>query len=125
MASNISFKKEHSFEKRQVEAKRILTNYPDRIPIIVEKAPASKSKNLPEMDKKKFLCPGEITVGQFLYVVRKRLKLESEHALFLYVANVLPPVSTPLSTVYHEHKDEDGFLYVVYATENTFGNSDN
>ncbi|KAI9208290.1 autophagy-related protein 8 [Polychytrium aggregatum] len=120
MPATQTFKQEHPFEKRQSEAKRILSSYPDRIPIIVERAPTA-SKTLPEMDKKKFLCPGEITVGQFLYVVRKRLKLESEQALFLYVKNVLPPVATPLSTVYNEHKDEDGFLYVVYATENTFG----
>ena len=26
-----------------------------------------------------------------------------------------------MSAVYDEHKDEDGFLYIVYSGENTFG----
>jgi len=61
-------------------------------------------RNLPELDKKKFLCPGDLSVGAFLYVIRKRLKLDSEHALFLYVkGNTLPPTSALLSQVYSEH----------------------
>ena len=76
---------------------------------IVERSPRAKN-TLPEMDKKKFLCPSEITVAQFQYVVRKRLKLAPEHALFLIVNNRMPPSSAQLSQVYQEHKDEDGFL---------------
>lgn len=26
-----------------------------------------------------------------------------------------------MSTIYEQYKDEDGFLYVVYSGENTFG----
>ncbi|WPK23846.1 hypothetical protein PUMCH_001096 [Australozyma saopauloensis] len=29
-----------------------------------------------------------------------------------------------MSTIYEEHKDEDGFLYVLYSGENTFGQID-
>eukprot|EP00842_Homolaphlyctis_polyrhiza_P006044 jgi/Hompol1/6440/HPOL_003535-RA len=74
------------------------------------------------MEKKKFLCPGDITVGQFQSVIRKRLELDPEKGLFLTVAEkFLPPSSSLLSQVYAEHKDADGFLYVVYATESVFG----
>ncbi|KAJ3044487.1 hypothetical protein HDV00_001914 [Rhizophlyctis rosea] len=114
------FRSEHEFDKRQAEAKRILASYPDRIPIIVERSNSAKN-TLPEMDKKKFLCPGEITVAQFQYVIRKRLKLAPEHALFLIVSNRMPPSSAQLNQVYQEHKNEDGFLYVTYQTENVFG----
>ncbi|TPX32419.1 hypothetical protein SmJEL517_g04466 [Synchytrium microbalum] len=119
--SQYSFVAEHPFEKRQSEANRILASYPSRIPIIVEKSSARSSSPLADLDKRKFLCPGEITVGQFQAVLRKRLKLNADTALFLYVKNVLPPVSAELSHVYQDHKDADGFLYVVYAGESTFG----
>jgi hypothetical protein len=32
-----------------------------------------------------------LTVGQFVYVIRKRIKLSSEKAIFIFVKNVLPP----------------------------------
>lgn len=33
------------------------------------------------------------------------------------------PAAALMSTIYDEHKDEDGFLYIVYSGENTFGGS--
>ena len=39
----------------------------------------------------RYLVPGDLTVGQFVYVIRKRIKLEPEKAIFIFVANVLPP----------------------------------
>jgi len=40
----------HPSEKRQAEAARIRDKYPDRIPVIVEKAEKS---DIPDIDKKK------------------------------------------------------------------------
>nr|XP_024376089.1 autophagy-related protein 8d-like isoform X2 [Physcomitrium patens] len=78
------------FQKRQAEALRIREKYPDRIPVIVEKAEKS---DIPDIDKKKYLVPADLTVGQFVYVIRKRIKLSSEKAIFIFVKNVLPPTS--------------------------------
>lgn len=30
--------------------------------------------------------------------------------------------SSTMGAIYEEHKDEDGFLYIAYSGENTFGN---
>lgn len=30
-------------------------------------------------------------------------------------------ISASMGQVYEEHKDEDGFLYIAYSGENTFG----
>ncbi|KAG2435899.1 hypothetical protein HXX76_007094 [Chlamydomonas incerta] len=113
-----TFKQEHSLDKRKAEAARIKEKYPDRIPVIVEKAERS---DIPDIDKKKYLVPSDLTVGQFVYVIRKRIKLSPEKAIFIFVKNVLPPTAALMSSIYEDHKDEDGFLYITYSGENTFG----
>ncbi|CAL9245615.1 unnamed protein product [Arabidopsis halleri] len=120
--SNGSFKEDHDFEKRKAEALRIRDKYPDRVPVIVEK---SEKSDIPNIDKKKYLVPADLTVGQFVYVIRKRIQLSAEKAIFIFVDNVLPPTGAMMSTIYEEKKEEDGFLYVTYSGENTFGSSMN
>ena len=77
--------------------------------------------DVPDIDKKKYLVPQDLTVGQFVYVVRKRIRLAPEKAIFIFINNVLPPTAALMSSIYDEQKDEDGFLYVQYSGENTFG----
>jgi GABA(A) receptor-associated protein len=86
--------------------------------VIVEKAEKS---DVPDIDKKKYLVPNDLTVGQFTYVIRKRIRVSPEKALFIFVKNVLPPNAALMADVYADHKDEDGFLYMTYSGENTFG----
>ena len=113
------FKKEIGFEERKAEAQRIKDKYPEKIPIIVEK---SIKSDIPDVDKKKYLVPNDITVGQFVYIIRKRIELSPEKAIFLFLGNnTIPPTSSLLSELYEEHKDDDNFLYLTYACENTFG----
>lgn len=44
----------------------------------------------------RYLVPGDLTVGQFVYVIRKRIKVNPEKAIFMFVKNVLPPTGAPL-----------------------------
>ncbi|KAE9173157.1 hypothetical protein PF005_g26390 [Phytophthora fragariae] len=111
------FKKEHPFEKLQSEAQRIRFKYSDRIPVICEKADHS---DIPDIEKKKYLVPADLIVGQFVYVIRKRIKLSPEKAIFIFINNVLPPTAVLMSNIYKEQKDSDGFLYITYSGENTF-----
>lgn len=112
------FKEDYPFDARKTEADRIRQKYSGRIPVICEKSDRS---DIPSIDKRKYLVPADLTVGQFVYVVRKRIKLEPEKAIFIFVNDMLPPTSALMSTIYEEHKDKDGFLYVTYSGENTFG----
>jgi hypothetical protein len=43
-------------------------------------------------------------VGQFVYVIRKRIKLAPEKAIFIFVDEVLPPTAALMSAIYEEHK---------------------
>merc|ERR1712217_204645 len=115
-----SHKEEHSLEARKASSVSIRAKHPDRIPVIVEKR--VRDDSLPDIDKKKFLVPADLTIGQFVYVIRKRIKLTPEQAIFLFVnKGTLPPTVATLQTVYDQHMDEDGFLYMTYSGENTFG----
>lgn len=107
-----------TLEKRQAEALRITERFNDRVPVICEKV---ENSDIPEIDKRKYLVPTDLSIGQFVYVIRKRIKLPSEKAIFIFVNDILPPTAALISSIYEEHKDEDGFLYVLYSGENTFG----
>ena len=120
-AAKVSFRT-MSLEERLREAERIRTKYPDRVPIIVEKANTKNAKDLPDIDKQKFLVPSDLSIGQFIYIIRKRIKLNHEQAIFLFVGdNMMPPATALMATLYEEYKSKDGFLYAVYASESTFG----
>ncbi len=70
----------------------------------------------------KFLVPSNDTFGRFIGAFRKYVPIEETHALFFLTSTgVMIPVSALMSNVYERYKDEDGFLYVLYAKENTFG----
>jgi GABA(A) receptor-associated protein len=111
------FKKTYSYEHRMKESGRVISKYPDRIPVIVDVAEKS---NL-FLDKKKYLVPKNITVGQFLYILRKRIKLLPENGLFLFVNEKIPVISSSIEQIYYEHKEEDNFLYFLLSNETVFG----
>lgn len=119
MNSNQSFKEKHTFEQRQKNFERVYEKYPTRIPVIIEKNVGSK---INDIDKIKFLVPNDQTVGQLIYIIRKRIQLKPNEAIFVFVNNTLPRTSDLLKSVYLQNKDPDGFLYLTYSGENTFGN---
>ena len=115
----MKFIKKFPFEKRYKESQNIMKKYPDRLPVIVEK---QKNSNINEIDKQKYLVPNDLTIGQFIYVIRKRIKLSPEQAIFIFVDDsTLPNTNALMSSVYYHYKNKDGFLYITYSGENTFG----
>lgn len=113
-----NFKKMYNFDSRHAEALRIKGKYPNSIPIIVEKA---KNSSIKDLNKRKYLVPNNFTVGQFIYIIRKRIKLSPEQAIFVFVNNSLLPTSALMSQVYKENKEKDEFMYISYQGESTFG----
>ncbi len=54
----------------------------------------------------------------------KRIRIEPEKAIFMFVKNQLCPVSNVINILYRDNHEEDGFLYIKYGTEKTFGCQD-
>ena len=112
------FKHEWSLFERQRESRRLRNKYPDRISIVIYPGPRG-----PPIDKNKYLVPSVLTFGEFMHIIRKRMtKINPHQALVGFVNGViLPPSSRQLKEIYQECADPDGFLYVTYTLENTFG----
>jgi len=118
MSSYIANFRSLDYNKRLAEYKKVGKDHPDRCAVIVGRADNS---TMPEIDKHKFLVPRDITLGQFSYILRQRINLSPDQALFLFIDNHMPLASSLMDSIYDIHKDEDNFLYITYANENTFG----
>ena len=109
-----------SFDERVNYSTRLNSKYPDCVPVIIKKNNANKI--LQDIDKEKYLIPKNLNVAEIINIIRRRISLDSKQAIFVLVGKgVLVPMSQDISTIYQLHKDDDGFLYVMYTTENTFG----
>ncbi len=115
VAQHSDFKKTHPFSERKAECDRIREKYPDRVPVIVHCAKGLK------IDKQKYLVPHNLTVSQFVYVLRKRMTLQPEEAMFLFADKTLPPAQMLMSQLYADHKESCGFIFVTLQKESTFG----
>lgn len=114
----VTYKETNSFAARCDEARAMTAKYPSRVPIVLE----PETIRTPSLDKRKFLAPPTITFGQLTFVVRQRINLRPDQALFFFfVDNTLVPSTATISEVYAAHRDADGFLYLFYSLENAFG----
>lgn len=55
--------------------------------VIIEKLHGS---DIDDLDKRKFLVPSDLTIGQLIWIIRKRVKLPAEKALYVYVNRTIP-----------------------------------
>lgn len=74
-----AFKSGKPFQDRVRDAAQIRHEHPDKTAVIVERA--HTEKNLPMLDKTKFLVPAHVTVHEFTRVLRRRLELSPGQAI--------------------------------------------
>lgn len=116
----MNFKQKHSLELRKKMYENIIKKYPERIPVIVE--PYKNDKNLPQLDKTKFLVPYDITLDKFRAVVYNRLSLHPSESMYLFCnKKLMSSGHHRFYYLYSFYKDEDGFMYFNYSLENTYG----
>lgn len=114
------FKDKYSFEERFDEVQRIKKKYPEHIPVICEKD-LNAGAGIASCDKCKYLLKRNMTICEFIYIIRTKIKLSPEKGLFFFINGVIPAMNEMMCTIYRNHKSNDGFLYMRYTSENTFG----
>jgi GABA(A) receptor-associated protein len=105
--------------ERVKKSQFILEKYPDRVPIIIQ--PSKNDRDEYPIDKSKYITPRDLTLLQLQQIIRKRIKFPSEKALYMFINNKLYPITSIVGPVYDTNKDPDGFLYITYCQESTFG----
>ena len=118
-------KKSTDLSFRVEESNRILSKFPDRIPVIVI---TNNSKLEKMLRKNKFLVPYDLSVSSLLENIRSQMKLDPSKALFIFCDNTLLSGSQMINEVYKNYKYKnnigarnDNFLYITIEEENTFG----
>ena len=60
-----------------------------------------------------------------MFIIRKQIETtninQSGYGLFLFTNGIIPSIVEKMGNVYNKYKDDDGYLYINYAFENTFG----
>ncbi|KAM6233191.1 microtubule-associated protein 1 light chain 3 gamma-like [Porphyrio hochstetteri] len=90
--------------------------------VVVERY--QREKTLPPLSRTKFLVSQDLPLSQFAVTLRTRLCLASSQTFYLLVNNKgLPNMAITMQELYQDNKDEDGFLYLTYASQEMFGGS--
>jgi len=94
-----------------IEATRLKEKYPDRIPVIVNTIGDLK------IDRNKYLVPQDLTLAEFMVVIRKRINIESYEALYMFINGNLHPSNTCIKNLVLVNNS----LTITITKESTFG----
>jgi GABA(A) receptor-associated protein len=109
------------FSKKKIE--ELLNKYPNRVPIVISSKSFKTQIN-------RFIVPLDMTVAQFIVILRNKTKLKPEEALYIFIKDcsvknkengVIAPSSESMGSLYEKYKDDKLLLNLVYEKESVFG----
>ena len=116
---DFKFKMQFNLEERKMDFANIMKNCSNKIPVIIEKEPTSKIK---EIVKTKFLLPQNLKLSELIRFIRNKLDITYTTAIYLIAAYKFAITGSELlSEIYQKYKDKDNFLYIRYSEQLTFG----
>ena len=127
MSSEYRMKKPR--DERKIEATHILTKYPKRIAIVLERSKTATIEDL-HPEKLKWLVPQDMNVSQFIKTVHQKKKfakvqgedgVERDIDLYLFINNVIIDTDASIQYLFDKNKHTDGFLYMKYSNKYDFG----
>ena len=115
---------EKDIKERKDEFEKLLQTdkAKDKLPIICEPGKGSKFDK-EDMKPLKLLCHRQMKMSKLHFSIRQRIKhLNKYEGIFLLVGNTVPPINDTVGNIYNLHKNkDDGFLYINFTPETTFG----
>jgi hypothetical protein len=130
------------FTRKKVEL--LLKKYPDRLPVIISSS-SIKIKNT----HKRFVVPYDMTISQFMILLRQKIALGETEAIFIFIKgpnnesdspaaikseseqeteikytsgkDILVSPTSSISSLYKEYKDNNLVLNLYFEKENVFG----
>jgi hypothetical protein len=119
-----SYKDSVPLAKRAEDSHRILTRYPNHVPVIVECSGELSSILI----KKKYLISMDATASYLLSIIRNKITLRKEQAVFMFCDNCMLCLSDTMGVLYDKYTKkhnlkygDDNFYYITLTYENTFG----
>ena len=111
------YKETYSKNERKLKARTVMSKYQGKLPLIL--LPDKRCDlNLPSAQ---YLVAGGMTVGNFIYALRRSLNLPQSKGLYLFLSDILPMLNSKMSELYQRFADEDGFLYFVFSDQEDKG----
>lgn len=104
---------------RKLKRDKLKELYPKYSSIIM--VPSRNSD--PELKKYKYIVPSDTPIWKFrnnTYNLVKQSSTKSNTSIVIFIKNIIPNSASSLSDM-EKYAGEDGFIYIKYATESTFG----
>ena len=114
-----------SFNQKKIE--EILKKYPNRIPVIITSKTIKFTDNNKNKNNSNFIIPSNITMAEFIIMIRKRIELLQEESVFVFVIDkktkkdIMVPASSTMETIYSQYKDDNLILKLYFEKEAVFG----
>lgn len=119
-----SYRNSVSLSKRIDESNRVIANYPNHVPIIIE-CNEELSKII---KKKKYLIHKDCNISYLLSTIREKIVVDKQKAFFMFSDNIMLCPSHNIQNLYENYIDrnkiknnDDRFFYITISIENTFG----
>jgi hypothetical protein len=111
------YKHSIALDKRISRSSEIAADMADKVPIVIlPGAGIDKAKVM------KFIMSQETSGAVLMYRVRLQLQLNQTQGLFTYLADGTPLLGeVTIGQLSEAKRDEDGFLYLVVATQEELG----
>ena len=116
------YRYKYSFEHIKNETDSIKRKHSNRVPILISISQVD-TKLYNDVKHHKYMIPKDMTFTEFIQIVRHRINLDKNEALFAIILenNIMPKMSTLIGELYEKYKSNDGYLVIILTKENTFG----